>query len=45
MKAELRRVGNEQVPVVVIDEFSGAVEDIIDIAAGLAPFPALQGLR
>ena len=43
MKAELRRVGNEQVPVVVIDEFTGAVEDIIDIAAGLAPFPALQG--
>jgi hypothetical protein len=43
VKPELRHVGNERVPVVVIDDFSGRVDDIIDIAAALAPFPALKG--
>jgi len=40
VKAELRRFGNEQSPVVVIDEFSGDLERVIDIAAGLAPYGA-----
>ena len=39
MKPELRRVGTSQSPVVVIDEFSGRVGELIDIAAALAPFP------
>lgn len=39
MKPELRRVGTSQTPVVVIDEFSGRVGELIDIAAALAPFP------
>lgn len=39
MKAELRRVGKSQTPVVVVDEFSGAVERILTIAESLAPYP------
>ena len=39
MKPELRRVGNSQSPVVVIDEFSGALEAILKIAESLAPYP------
>lgn len=39
MKPELRRVGNSQSPVVVIDEFSGALEQILKIAESLAPYP------
>ncbi len=39
MKPELRRVGTSRSPVVVIDEFSGRVAELIDIAAALAPFP------
>lgn len=39
MKPELRRVGNSASPLVVIDEFSGNVAELIDIAAALAPFP------
>lgn len=42
MKPELRRLGTGQSPVVVIDDFSGGVEAIVDIAAALAPFPALE---
>ena len=39
VKPELRRVGESATPVVVIDEFSGDVGELIDIAAELAPFP------
>ena len=39
MKPELRRVGSMQSPVVVIDEFSGAAEEVASIADSLAPFP------
>lgn len=43
MKPELRRVGKTQTPVVVIDEFSGRVEDIARLADAMAPFPPIQG--
>ena len=39
MKPELRRFGNRQIPVVVIDDFSGSIEHILDIAEELAPYP------
>ena len=39
MKLELRRFGNTQTPVVVIDDFSGSLERILGIAEELAPFP------
>lgn len=49
MKPELRRVGIEQSPVVVIDEFSGRLSEILGIAEALAPYPPLRnyypGLR
>jgi hypothetical protein len=41
MKPELRRVGKSQSPIVIIDEFSGAVEEIGRLAEGLAPFPRI----
>ena len=40
MKPELRRIGNSQSPVVVIDEFSGELDRILEIAEELAPYPA-----
>ncbi len=43
MRPELRRIGQAQSPVVVIDDFTGAVDDIVDLAAALAPFPAETG--
>ncbi len=39
MKPELRRIGEEQSPVVVLDDFSGDPEGIAAIAEALAPFP------
>lgn len=39
MRPELRRIGQGQSPIVVIDEFSGDSERIARIAEGLAPFP------
>jgi hypothetical protein len=39
MKPEVRRFGNEQSPVVVIDDFSGSLEHILEIADELAPYP------
>lgn len=39
MKPALRRFGNGQHPVVVVDEFTGNVDAIVEIAAALAPFP------
>ena len=43
MRPELRRVGKEHSPVVVIDEFSGRLEEILGIAEALAPYPSLKG--
>lgn len=43
MKPELRRVGKTESPVVIIDEFSGRLDEILAIAEGMAPFPALEG--
>jgi hypothetical protein len=39
VKPEIRRFGNRQSPVVVIDEFSGSLEHILEIAEDLAPYP------
>lgn len=39
MRPELRRFGNDQSPVVVIDDFSGSLEPILEIADALAPYP------
>lgn len=39
MKPEVRRFGNRQSPVVVIDDFSGSLEHILEIADELAPYP------
>ena len=43
MKPELRRVGEAQSPVVVIDDFTGAVDEVIELAAAMAPFPSSAG--
>ena len=45
MKPQLLRVGNSQSPVVIIDDFSGALDDILAIAEALAPYPPSQGNR
>jgi hypothetical protein len=42
VKPELRRVGNSQSPVVVVDGFSGALEAILEVAASLGPYPPLS---
>jgi hypothetical protein len=42
VRPELRRVGNSQSPIVVIDEFSGHLDDILEIAEALAPFPLVD---
>jgi hypothetical protein len=39
VKSELRRFGKSQTPVVVIDDFSGSLEHILEIADELAPYP------
>jgi len=43
VRPELRRFGNSQSPVVVIDDFSGAPEDVARLADALAPFPLIAG--
>lgn len=43
MKPELRRVGEAQSPVVVIDDFTGAVGEVGELAAAMAPFPSSAG--
>lgn len=43
MKPELRRVGEAQSPVVVVDDFTGAVEEVVELAAAMAPFPTSAG--
>jgi hypothetical protein len=49
LKPELHRIGNEQSPVVVIDDFTGLLAEILAIAEDLAPYPPLNnyypGLR
>jgi hypothetical protein len=40
VKPELRRIGHSQSPVVVIDEFSGELDRILEVADSLAPYPA-----
>lgn len=42
MKPQLLRVGNTQSPVVVIDDFSGDVEEVGRLADELAPFPPIK---
>ena len=42
MRPELRRFGDTQSPVVVIDEFSGNAESVSRLADALAPFPAVD---
>ena len=39
MKPELRRFGTSESPVVVIDDFSGALDRVLEIADELAPYP------
>jgi len=39
VKPELRRFGITKTPVVVIDDFSGSLDRILEIAEELAPFP------
>ena len=39
MKSEIRRFGKSQTPVVVIDDFSGSLEHILEMADALAPYP------
>jgi hypothetical protein len=41
VKPELRRFGESQNPVVVIDGFSGSLETILKIADALGPYPRL----
>jgi hypothetical protein len=43
MKPELRHVGEARSPVVVIDDFSGAVDEAVELAATMAPFPSSSG--
>lgn len=43
MKPELRRFGASQSPVVLIDDFGGAVDAVIALAEALAPFPEVRG--
>lgn len=44
MKPQLQRVGTSQSSIVIIDDFSGAVEVIARIAESLAPFPPVAGV-
>jgi hypothetical protein len=44
VKPQLQRVGTSQSPIVIIDDFSGAVEEIAQIADSLAPFPPVAGV-
>jgi hypothetical protein len=44
VKPEVRRLGNTQTPVVVIDDFSRSLEHILEIAEELAPYPRHSNL-
>lgn len=43
MTPALRRVGAGQSPVVVVDDFSGRLPAIVNLAAAMAPFPRIAG--
>ena len=43
MKPQLLHVGESRSPIVIIDDFSGTLEQIRTIADELAPFPAIEG--
>lgn len=43
MTPELRRIGRAESPLVVVDEVSGALEEVLDIAAELVPFDRRHG--
>jgi uncharacterized protein DUF6445 len=43
VKPQLLRLGNSHSPVVIVDEFSGAVERVARLADELAPFPPTKG--
>lgn len=43
MRPELRRLGLHGSPVVVIDDFLSSTDEVIALAAGLAPFPPAVG--
>lgn len=43
MRPALHRIGNEQAPVVVIDGFSGRLDEILNLADALAPYPEIAG--
>lgn len=43
MKPELRRIGESQSPVVILDGFSGAPAAVVETAAAMAPFAASAG--
>ncbi len=43
MKPELHHIGRAESPLVVVDGVSGALEEIVDIAAELAPFDRRHG--
>ena len=43
MNPELRRIGTSQSPIVVIDHFSGDVEEVSSLADELTPFPRIEG--
>lgn len=43
MRPELRRVGESQSPVVIVDGFSGRVDEVASLADALAPFPSIEG--
>jgi len=42
VRPELRRVGNDQTAIVIVDEFSGRLDELLDIASELAPYPPLS---
>jgi hypothetical protein len=41
VKPSLRHFGESQSPVVVIDDFTGAPEEVARVANALAPFPSI----
>ena len=43
MTPALRRVGRAQSPVVVVDDFTGDPDAVVELAAAMAPFPASSG--
>lgn len=41
MNPRLIKVGNAAAPVVILDQVSGSVDEVVELAEALAPFPAL----